>query len=278
MADCESGCTAQCSSGCGGACSTNCTTGCTDNCSGCGGACSSNCTYTCSGTCLGGCEGTCKSGCEGTCTASCSDSCYDSCKDDCLDTCKGQCKGYCASICQTYCQKAQTFTENLSPIANAVGKPKFSWSKPVKAKSETEEASTIIITASEWNILKGYIQTATQYCGGTSPSKADASSDPNSINNFISAEKYNDLANGLGLTNVKANETLISAALINALSSTYNDRKINSDLPNGEYPLTGNQNNCCQKGQTCMAEGQLLSHQKCKNQTPTKCGDQTTGK
>lgn len=267
MANCASGCTSQCSSGCGGACSTSCTHGCKGNCKGCGGACSTSCTYSC--------EGTCKTGCKGTCTQSCSDSCYSSCTGDCLDTCKGQCKGYCASICQTYCQKAQTFTKNLSPIANAVGEPEFSWSKPVKAKTETEQASTIIITASEWNTLKSYIQAATQYCGGKSPSKANASSDPNNINNLISAEKYNDLANGLGLANVEANKTLISADLINALSSTYNSRKIDSDLPNGAYPLTGNKNNCCQKGQTCMAEGQLLDHQKCGNQTPTKCGNQT---
>lgn len=267
MANCASGCTSQCSSGCGGACSTSCTHGCKGNCKGCGGACSSSCTYSC--------KGTCKTGCKGTCTQSCSDSCYSSCTGDCLDTCKGKCKGYCASICQTYCQKAQTFTENLSPIANAVGKPKFSWSKPVKAKSGTEEASTIIITASEWNTLKSYIKAAVPYCGGVAPSKADASSDPNNINNLISAEKYNDLANGLDLTNVEANKTLISADLINALSSTYNSRKIDNDLPNGEYPLTGNKDNCCQKGQTCMAEGQLLSHQKCKDQTPTKCGNQT---
>lgn len=232
MADCESGCTAQCSSGCGGACSTSCDS--------CGGACSSSCTYSCDSTCSGGCEGTCKSGCEGTCTASCSDSCYDSCKDDCLATCKGQCKGYCASICQTYCQKAQIFTDNLSPIANNIGKPKFSWSNTVKAATADSDASTIIITASEWNTLKSYIATATSYCGGTTPSGANASSDPESEHNFISAKKYNDLANGLGLTNVVANETFISADLINALSSTYNSRKINSDLPNGEYPLTGN--------------------------------------
>mgnify|MGYP003307042542 CR=1 FL=1 len=136
----------------------------------------------------------------------------------------------------------------MIPIANAIGKPEFSWSNPVKAKTKTEEASTIIITAKEWNTLKGYIKAAVPYCGGVAPSKADASNDPEDENSLISEEKYNDLANGLGLANVKANETLISADLINALSSTYNSRQINSGLPNGEYPRTGNKNNCCQKG------------------------------
>ena len=62
------------------------------------------------------------------------------------------------------------------------------------------------------------------------------------------------------LTNVKANETLISADLINALQNTYNSRKIINTLPNGEKPLTGGKDKCCQKGQTCMASGELLSH------------------
>ena len=197
MADCESGCTAQCAS--------DCTTGCTDNCSGCGGACSTTCTY--------GCEGSCKTGCEGTCTESCSDSCYTSCKDDCLDTCKGKCKGYCASICQTYCQKAQTFTENLSPIANAIGKSPFSW-----ANSVTENA-TIKITASEWNTLRSYIKVATSYCGGTTPSESDVNA-----NDLITATQYNDLANGLGVPNVTADQTLITASIIDALRTTYNER------------------------------------------------------
>ena len=60
---------------------------------------------------------------------------------------------------------------------------------------------------------------------------------------MISAEKYNDLANGLGLTNVEANKTLISADLINALSSTYNSRTITNTLPTG-----GGKDQCCQKG------------------------------
>lgn len=266
MGDCHQN---SCIAVCAGACVTTCSRGCEgcEGCSGCGNACSTSCTYTCENTCYGKCEGTCKSGCEGTCTASCSDSCYDSCKDDCLTSCKGQCKGYCASICQTYCQKAQTFTKNLSPIANAVGRSPFSWTNSVA------EDATIQITASEWNTLRGYIKVATSYCGGTTPSGANVNS-----NDLITAAQYNDLANGLGVTNVTADKTLISASIIDNLRTAYNNRQIKNTLPNGEYPLTGNQNNCCQKGQTCMAEGQLLSHQKCKTQKPTKCGDQTTGK
>lgn len=289
MADCESGCSGSCSGGCsgcggtcGGTCTGTCTGSCSGGCSGCGGACSSSCTYSCEGTCSGSCEGTCCTGCtndcvsacSSTCNSTCKGNCYTTCETSCYTTCSGQCKGYCATICQTYCQTKQVFTQNQN-IANAVGKPAFSWSNSVS------EGETIQITASEWNTLKGYIQAATKYCGGTSPSGANASSDSTSTDNLISAAKYNDLANGLELTNVVADETLISATLIDTLRTTYNNRKINSTLPNGEYPLTGNQNNCCQKGQTCMVSGELLSHQKktekCSNQTTSSCGGQSPG-
>lgn len=246
---------ATCNAECSGFCTETCSGGCKRTCKG---DCEGTCKGECERTCKGECEGTCKDECEGTCTKSCSDSCYTSCKDGCLADCKGKCKGYCASICQTYCEKAQTFTENLSPIPNAIGKPEFSWSNPVKGyNSKTnEQGSTIIITAKEWNILKGYIQTATKYCGGTAPSGANASDNPESPDNLISEAKYNDLANGLGLANVKANETLISADLINALSSTYNGRQIKDNLPIGKKPLiTGGKDQCCQKGQTCMIKG-----------------------
>ena len=267
MADCESGCTGTCS-GCSGTCKGTCS-----GCSGCTGC--TGCSGSCKGTCYTGCTNNCVSACKSTCNSTCKGNCYTTCDTSCYTSCSGQCKGYCATICQTYCQTEQIFTENQN-IANSIGKPAFSWSNPVEAEE------TIQITANEWNILKGYIQAATKYCGGTSPSGANASSDPKSEHNFISADKYNDLANGLGLTNVIADETLISAALIDALRTTYNNRKINSTLPNGEYPLTGNQNNCCQKGQTCMGSGELLSHQKktekCSNQTTSKCGGQTPGR
>lgn len=305
MADCKSGCSGSCSSGCKNSCKNSCKDGCKNTCkngckdgckntckNGCGGECSSSCTYscknsckgctgTCEGSCHKGCTNNCVSACSSTCNKTCEGNCYTGCTGSCYKECSGACKGYCASICQTYCQKAQTFTENLSPISNAIGKPKFSWSNPVKAATKTEQASTIQITAKEWNTLKEYIKAATKYCGGTSPSGANASNDPESLDNLISAAKYNDLANGLGLTNVKANETLISADLINALQNTYNSRKIINTLPNGEKPLTGNKNNCCQKGQTCMASGELLSHQKktekCKDQTTSSCGGQSPG-
>lgn len=253
-----------------------CKIGCTGFCAAtCSGGCKRTCEGKCRGTCHTGCTNDCVSNCASTCKTKCTGNCYTTCDSSCYDTCESVCKGYCASICQTYCQKAQTFTENLSPIPNAIGKPKFSWSNPVK------EASTIKITAKEWNDLKSYIQTATKYCGGTAPSGANASSDSTSDDNLISAAKYNDLANGLGLPNVKANETLISADLINALQNTYNSRKIINTLPNGEKPLTGGKDKCCQKGQTCMASGELLSHQKktekCKNQTTSSCGGQRPG-
>ena len=296
MADCVLGCSGGCSSGCtscsgtckgqcsgcGSGCASTCSGGCKGGCSGCGSGCASTCTGGCKGTCKGYCTGTCSTGCTNNCVAACSSTCnseckgncYKTCNTSCYDTCKGQCKGYCATICQTYCQTKQTFTENRN-IANSIGKPAFSWSNP------TEAGKTIQITASEWNTLKGYIQAATKYCGGTTPSGANASSDPKSEHNFISADKYNDLANGLGLTNVKANETLISADLINALKNTYNSRKITNTLPNGEKPLTGGKDQCCQKGQTCMTSGELLSHQKktekCSDQRPSECGGQTPG-
>lgn len=272
MAECT-GCTGTCSGGCSGSCDG----GCTDSCSGCGGACSNSCTG-CSGTCRGTC--TCCNGCSGTCTSSCSNSCYSSCEGNCYTTCNtscytactGQCKGYCSNICQTYCETKQTFTENK------IGKPVFSWTNTVSAGSETELPSTIQITAKEWNILKSYIKAATSYCGGTAPSGPDASNDPNSEHNLISAAKYNDLANGLGVTNVVANTTLISAENIDRLRTTYNSRQITNTLPAGKY--TGGQGECCQSNQVCMASGELLSHQvkteKCANQTPTTCGDQTS--
>lgn len=270
---------ADCKNDCSGGCSTTCDGGCKGDC---GGACSDDCTSTCRGTCEGSCKGTCCTGCTNACVSDCKSTCNDACKGNCFetcntscyDTCKGKCKGYCATICQTYCETKQIFTENLN-IANAIGKPAFSWS------NEVAEDEIIQITASEWNTLKGYIKTATQYCGGTAPTGADASRDPSSDDNLISAAKYNDLANGLGLSNVTANETLISASLIDKLRTTYNSRQIKNTLPAGEYPLTGNQNNCCQKGQTCMADGELLDHQekteKCADQTVSSCGNQEPG-
>lgn len=269
MAECT-GCTGTCSGGCSGSCS--------GGCSGCGGACSSGCTG-CSGTCSGSCSGTCKgsctccNGCSGTCYSACSDTCNTTCKGNCYTTCNtscytactGQCKGYCSNICQTYCETKQTFTQNTA------GKPAFSWTNSVSAEA------TIQITANEWNVLKDYIKAAAALCGGTAPSGADASSDKNSEHNLISAAKYNDLANGIGVSNVIANTTLISAEVIDKLRTAYNSRQILDTLPAGKY--TGGQGACCQSEQVCMASGELLSHQvkteKCANQNATKCGNQT---
>lgn len=264
--DCSGGCTGGCS-GCGGACSNNCTTTCLNSCTGCSGTCRGSC------TCCTGCAGTCTESCSNSCYSACKGNCYTTCNTSCYTTCIGQCKGYCSAICQTYCETAEIF------IDNTVGKPKFSWTNSVSAGSATELPSIIKITASEWNTLKSYIVAATSYCGGVTPSGANASSDPNSEHNFISAAKYNDLANGLGVANVIANTTLISAEVMNKLKDTYNSRKIIDTLPAGKY--TGGQGQCCQSKQICMASGELLSpHQvkteQCGNQTPTSCGDQTS--
>ena len=104
----------------------------------------------------------------------------------------------------------------------------FSW------KYNIAENNIIQITASEWNLLKSYIKTATSYCGGTTPSLTDVQPD-----DFITASQYNDLAAGLGLTSVTANSTFITAKNIDILRTTYNDRKITDTLPIGKNPLTG---------------------------------------
>ena len=264
MADCQD-CTGTCSTTCTGKCTGKCGTSCSNNCSG---TCDSTCSGKCYGSCKSGCTNDCVQDCSNTCKTTCTGNCYTTCNTTCFETCKDKCKGYCASICQTYCEKQQVFSKNLSPIANAIGKPAFSW------KYNVAENNTIQITASEWNLLKSYIKVATSYCGGTAPSLADVKT-----NDFITASQYNDLAKGLGLTSVTADETFITTKNIDALRTTYNGRKITDTLPIGKNPLTGGQNQCCQSGQTCMAEGQLLSHQgktaACKDQTASSCGDQT---
>lgn len=257
MADCESGCSGSCSGKCGGACSNSCSGTCSGSCKGkCKGSCS----------CCTGCSGTCTQQCSNSCRETCKGNCYETCNDSCYQTCSGQCKGYCSEICQTYCETQQVFTKNLSPIANAIGKPAFSWSNEVK------QNATINITAADWNKLKEYIKEAVKYCGGTSPSTADVVK-----NDFITAERYNDLANGISVENVIANETIIKAEIIDKLRTAYNERKIDSSKPAGAY--TGGQNQCCQSKQICMASGELLSHQKktekCADQSTTQCGDQT---
>lgn len=263
MADCEKSCTGGCDTTCSGSCDSGCRgcSGCS-GCTSCSGSCEGTCKGGCTGACKGGCSGTCYDFCSGTCTAECSNSCYSSCKTGCYTTCSGQCKGYCSEICQTYCQTQQTFS------LNKIGKGTFSWTNPV------EKNKTIKITASDWNKLKSYIQAAVPYCGGTKPTSSDVAS-----KDIIYAKHYNDLANGLDLSNVAAktgSTSIISSEVIDKLRTTYNSRQIKSSLPAGEY--TGGQNECCQSGQVCMTSGQLLSHQNCNNnQIPTKCGNQTPG-
>lgn len=236
--NCQGSCSSNCASGTGpcASCANSCVNGCEGDCKGCSGTCSG-----CTG-CTGSCSGKCYKGCGGNCLLECSETCR--------DTCKGECKGYCAEYCQTYCEKEQVFSKNISPINAAVGKGTFNWTYDV----ETDK--TIKITKSDWNTLKSYIKAATTYCGGTAPSKSNvAENDP------ITASQYNDLANGLDLTNVTAKETIITANIINKLKNTYNNRKIKDTLPAGKNNNSTGANQCCQTKMTCMASGQFLDHQ-----------------
>lgn len=64
-------------------------------------------------------------------------------------------------------------------------------------------------------------------------------------NDIISAEIYNDLANGLETATVNS-EDIISADIINALQNAYNSRQIKDTLPNGKNPSSGSKDECCQ--------------------------------
>lgn len=274
-------CSGSCSGGCDGGCS-SCSGGC-DGCSGCTNACT-GCTGSCDDTCHGACESTCNNGCKdaclNTCTTNCRDtcktSCFETCKDNCYWDCNGVCRGYCAEDCQSYCETKEVFTENLSSngVNNPIGKPKFYWSHDISVNK------TIIITAKEWNTLKSYIKTSTEYCGGTAPSRADVyPTKP------ITASDYNDLANGLNLPNATADVTLITSNIINILSETYNERKMkNDEIPSGKYPITHMvQNDCCQSAMTCVDKDQVFNPYQIKLEAcePTTlqielpCGDQT---
>ena len=285
MADCD-GCTGSCT-GCSGSCSGTCSGSCSGSCSGtcrgscrgsCSGGCSGGCKGSCSG-CTGSCTGTCNSGCTNTCVTACTFSCKDECKGNfyktcnttCYDTCKSKCKGTCATVCQNYCETEQTFSKN------SIGKPQFTkWGESNGIKRN----ETIKITAEDWNTLKSYIKSATDYCGGTKPSLSDVDK-----GDLITEDQFNDLANGLNLTNVVKDVTIISADIINSLQSTYNSRQIIPNKPTSTTdgkPLTGTEHECCQKGQTCMSTStQLLSHQgkteSCQDQTKSSCGNQTPG-
>lgn len=274
MADCESGCTGSCTGGCTSCSGCTGCRGCT-SCSGCTGCTScygctgcSSCSGSCDGTCCDTCTNDCVEACMNSCRTECLGNCYTGCETSCYTSCENQCKGYCSQYCQTYCQKQQTFSLNVSPIKNAIGKGTFSWTNPVC------QNQTIKITHEDWNKLKSYIQTATQYCGGTAPDEADVNTD-----DLITEVRYNDLADGLDLNHVTKDVTIISKDNIDILRTTYNNRQIDSSLP---YNPSESSNSCCQSGETCMASGQLLSHQKktekCQNQIVSTCGGQSPGR
>lgn len=253
MAACT-GCDASCT-GC-----TSCS-GCT-SCTGCSGC--TSCTGTCKGKCqgcqgcVGSCTGTCNVGCFGSCVGDCNKYCFDTCKDDCFtecktscfQTCKNKCKGYCAKeggFCQTYCETEQTFSKNTD-YPNPPDSPgTFAWSNTMSS------GQTIIISASDWNNLIDYISKASKYCDITSPSQSNVQSgfiDP------ITADRYNDLANAVDVSNVIQNETILRPELFAALSSGYNQLQMEEELPSGKWD--GGQDDCCQSGQVCMATGELL--------------------
>ena len=274
-----------CGSTCVGGCDSGCFGSCKNKCGGCDNTCSARCKDNCYNACVAACEQTCKSGCEGNCVEKCSESCHDGCKDHCfkgclegcLYECKEDCKGYCAEYCQAYCEAEQVFTDNISGnVANPIGETKFSWTD----NNAIAYDKTINITASDWNKLRKKVSASVAYCGGTELSKSDVL--PNAP---IRASDYNDLAGGLELTNVTANVTLITAKIIDLLRTEFNSREIAD--PKAPAGCTNIQNDvgpntCCQEEMTCMADGQLLPHQKVyedcapNDQTETKCKDQTT--
>lgn len=259
---CTGGCEGSCSGSCEGKCSGSCKGGCS-GCSGCSGC--TSCSGSCEGTCCTFCRNACVSACASTCNSTCKGNCFETCKDSCYESCSGQCKGYCAEICQSYCETEQTFS------LNSIGKGTFSWTNPVA------QNLTIKITASDWNKLKSYIKAATNYCGGTTPTSANVKTlDP------ITADDYNDLADGIDVSNVVKNKTLITADNIDLLRTTYNDRQIKSNLPNGSYNNSAGPDECCQSGEICMSSGQLLSHQvkteACADQSESPCGGQSPGR
>lgn len=247
--------------GCDGGCSTTCNDTCKGRCSNtCLGGCDSTCRGDCYGGCKGDCKGSCSTECDGTCVLACEETCNETCKDDCYWECLDDCKGYCAAVCQTYCQYEQTFSKN-----DLIGGATFSWSNAVCSDQ------TINITASDWNDLKSYIRKSVEYCGGD-----EVSSNTVSPYEPIRASEYNDLAGGLDLSGVTADVTLITATIIDNLRTTYNDRQIDDELPDGEFNNETGPNSCCQAGMTCMPE--LLEHQICGDQTESACGNQVPGK
>mgnify|MGYP006903492109 FL=1 len=215
--------------------------------------CTGGCKGTCKGTCAGGCKGTCKGTCSGTCSGTCTGTCSSTCSGNCAKTCTGGCETYCQK-CQAYCQYEQTFSKN-----NGANKPTgagkvFTWDSTVG------EDKTILISATDWNKLAGYVENAASVCvGGSSGSITRAKKDE-----AISAAIFNSMSSKLTAITSRivkdkektANQSVIYASDFAALKNGYNNAQIKSTLPSGKYPTSGGKNSCCQLGQACMTQAQ----------------------
>lgn len=215
-------------------------------------SCDGSCTGSCSGSCQG-CSGSCTGTCSGTCTGKCTGTCSTTCTGNCAGTCTGGCESYCM-VCQSYCQYSQTYSKNNgSNKPNGAGQT-FTWSSTV------DENKTILISATDWNKLAGYVENAAKVCnGGTSGSVTRVSSkDPITANIFNSMSQcLSSITNALVHDKTKtANKSIIYASDFLALQNGYNNAQLSSSAPNGEYPSPGKANSCCQKGQACMTKAQ----------------------
>lgn len=262
-AACEGNCSGSCSGSCSGGCSGSCKDSCKDSCTGsCSGSCKDGCKDACKGDCKTACSGSCKGQCAAECSGDCKDYCLGSCKTYCSGSCMGECTGVCENKCQkcqTYCQKEQSYVKN----SGTNGKT-FSWSSTV------DEDATILISATDWNLLVDYVKAAAKYCASSVPSLTKANS-----GEFITADIFNNLDSGIGSLNGSSsigtktggtNGDFIKASDFNALSSHYNGAQILSSLeccqlgetPSSEYgrnqPCKNGQT--CQKGQSCTQQGE----------------------
>lgn len=251
----------------GATCSGNCTTGCT-------GTCTANCASDCTGGCKTGCKGSCKSSCSGYCTNGCKDgctgSCSSTCTNDCTKTCQANyCESYCQT-CQTFCEYAQVFSQNNGPNKGTGMGKKFTWNRTYKSGDK------IIIEATKWDELAGYINNAQIYCGsGESTDVIDDRVE----GDVISAAIWNNLNSGLAkintavsFVNQNGNVDKIKAAEVTALADKYNDAKINTSLPVNEGGKT--EKLCCQKGMS--AKETWGSSRACNQTTNAQCESQWT--
>ena len=224
----------------------------------CTGSCVGSCKNTCTGSCKTGCSGTCKTGCSGTCKSSCSGTCKNGCKDgctgscngtctnDCTGTCQaGYCEGYC-QICQTFCEHNQVFSKNNGANKGTGMGSSFAWNRTYTAGDK------IIIEATKWDELAGYINNAQVYCGS-----GDSTNVINNVSqgDVISAAIWNNLNNGLkkinsavSFVNQNGNIDKIKATEVNALATKYNEAQIKSSLPTNANGAS--KNLCCQDGMT----------------------------